>query len=102
MQKMNPRYKSLWVEALRSGKYKQCTGEYMVPENTSTCRYCVLGVLAKVVAKDKHGRFCDYAVRDKLCKVTNVSDEVFYKLVHYNDHGGRTLKWLAGYIERYL
>lgn len=41
--KMNPKTKAKWVKALRSGKYKQCTG-YMETDKG----YCCLGVLREV------------------------------------------------------
>jgi len=48
---MNPEIKTQWVNALRSGDYKQ--GHYMlaatIPE-TSETRYCCLGVLCELAA----------------------------------------------------
>jgi hypothetical protein len=45
---MNPEVKKLWVDALRSGEYKQCTG-ILAKEDGSRC---VLGVLLAVAAKN--------------------------------------------------
>lgn len=41
---MNPDVKNRWVEALRSGKYKQGQGVL----RSATDRYCCLGVLSEV------------------------------------------------------
>lgn len=98
MQKMNPHYKSLWVAALRSGKYQQCSGYYMGQDGC----YCVLGVLAKVIAQDKHRRGYYHMLRDRLRIVADLDPDVQTKLIQYNDHEGRSFRWLASYIERYL
>lgn len=47
---MNPEIKREWVEALRSGKYKQGSGRL----RDDTDRYCCLGVLCDIV-KDRIG-----------------------------------------------
>lgn len=44
MSKMNPEVKRQWVEALRSGKYKQGRGRLATPEGY----YCCLGVLCEI------------------------------------------------------
>lgn len=45
---MNPRIKQRWLEALRSGEYKQTT------ENLQDCRgFCCLGVLCDLHAKER-------------------------------------------------
>lgn len=57
---MNPDVKKMWVEALRSGKYQQCTGKLhdyldiedsLVPES-SKHSYCCLGVLCDLALKN--------------------------------------------------
>lgn len=45
---MNKEVKTLWVEALRSGKYKQGTGALRNDKN----EYCCLGVLCDVARKE--------------------------------------------------
>ena len=44
---MNPKVKKLWVEALRSGKYKQFRGRLRSSNNS----FCVLGVLCNLHAE---------------------------------------------------
>ena len=46
--KMNPEIKQRWVEALRSGDYKQ---GFEVLHDRNDC-FCVLGVLADIAVKD--------------------------------------------------
>ena len=42
---MDAKVKKLWVEALRSGQYEQCTGELC---NENRDRHCCLGVLTEL------------------------------------------------------
>lgn len=46
---MNPEVKQLWIEALRSGEYKQGEGAL---HNNITDEYCCLGVLCDVALKN--------------------------------------------------
>lgn len=45
---MTPELKARWVEALRSGEYKQGKGALKGQDHCGTMRYCCLGVLAEV------------------------------------------------------
>lgn len=45
--KMNPKVKRAWVKALRSGKFKQGTGQ-LRRDDDGTVRHCCLGVLCEV------------------------------------------------------
>jgi len=56
---MNKRIKKLWVSALRSGKYKQ--GQEQTKDQT---RYCCLGVLCDLYAKEKGLTWRDDRVSD--------------------------------------
>jgi hypothetical protein len=50
---MNKRIKKLWVEALRSGKYKQGTGQLRrLDEDTGEMTFCCLGVLCNLHAQE--------------------------------------------------
>lgn len=50
---MNERIKKLWVEALRSGEYKQARGALnRPPEGIAQPGYCCLGVLCDLFRKD--------------------------------------------------
>ena len=48
---MNPELKEKWVEALRSGEFKQTTGMFKKTHSDGTERFCCLGVLC-VVAEE--------------------------------------------------
>ena len=47
--KMNPEFKALWVEALRSGKYKQGKGKLRQGDEHDGFSYCCLGVVTDLV-----------------------------------------------------
>lgn len=49
---MNPEIKKLWVEALRSGEYKQGKG-YLKDVTGDEPAYCCLGVLTDLCAKER-------------------------------------------------
>ena len=60
---MNKKVKAKWLEALRSGEYKQTTSTLM---NPTTNGYCCLGVLCDLYAKEVGGSFdSDGFFRDK-------------------------------------
>ena len=46
---MNPEVKQKWIDALRSGEYKQGYGQLCQP---NTVRFCCLGVLCELAIKD--------------------------------------------------
>lgn len=48
---MNKEIKKLWVEALRSGKYKQGTGRLSRVDDNGVTRMCCLGVLCDLYTK---------------------------------------------------
>lgn len=52
---MKPKIKQLWIDALRSGKYKQGSGQLRDGDE-----YCCLGVLCEVYRnRTKHGKWED-------------------------------------------
>jgi len=51
---MKKRIKKLWIDALRSGKYEQTTGYLKTGD-----KYCCLGVLCDLHAKEKDGAWYD-------------------------------------------
>lgn len=62
---MEKKVKNDWVQALRSGKYKQTTGRLCrtkpkqkggTDETPQEGSYCCLGVLCKLYAREKHQR----------------------------------------------
>ena len=50
LEPMNPTIKAQWLEALRSGEYKQGR-EYLRQSNKDTVLYCCLGVLCDLHRK---------------------------------------------------
>jgi hypothetical protein len=93
--KMNPKYKTRWIKALRSGKYKQGVGAL----KTESGKYCCLGVLSYCVDNNKPSNFSILydAKRDKY----GLTYKVRHKLVEMND-GGKSFKEIATWIENEL
>lgn len=51
MEKMNPEVKALWLEALRSGRYRQGRGRLRTTNPDGSNNYCCLGVLCDLYDK---------------------------------------------------
>jgi hypothetical protein len=49
--KLDPELKARWVSELRSGKYKQGTGNLKVKAD-GVCEHCCLGVLCEIIAPE--------------------------------------------------
>lgn len=105
---MNQEVKQKWVEALRSGKYKQGQGYLRKGDN-----YCCLGVLcdlnggAEWILSD-HPRKPIYNYGDELRNEippkfirewAEISDDVMETLVYYNDTKDFTFEEIANYLE---
>ena len=102
-------FKAKWVKALRSGKYKQGTETLKTGD-----RYCCLGV-ACAMQNDTlflgGGTICQMTVdlnKIKIPKILQSSEYGFdrnesvpSRLIHMNDEG-KSFKYIASYIERYL
>lgn len=73
MTTMNPMYKSKWINALRSGEFKQGR---KVLHNTVENTYCCLGVLCHILAKDGVIVAKDHEIEvdGELLQVTRFSD----------------------------
>jgi hypothetical protein len=114
---MNPSVKKLWVDALRSGEYEQCTGILRDSFN----RFCCLGVLCnlhamahpQIAASQKSAAFymgqdtdVPNTVRDWAGLKEPEGEEVFVgkvktSLARHND-GGATFAQIADAIEGQL
>lgn len=93
---MNPELKGKWVEALRSGEYKQ--GQFTFRNGD---RYCCLGVLCMVLSMPQLivlGKD-DY---DGLRNASGLVQEDTDTLVRMNDHRKRSFKEISDYIEANL
>lgn len=102
---MNKAIKDTWVAALRSGKYKQCTGRL---KQEKTGEYCVLGVLADSIGMpivERGTGVCETGKnydpldailgRHKGNKITNI-------MIDMNDFQDKTFLELADYIDANL
>lgn len=117
MEKMNPEVKQMWLEALRSGRYKQDTG-YLRIENG----YCCLGVLCDLYPKANweivEGEYSFFGESQFLTKevaewaslkgytydeVNNFNMPISeFPLTDMNDIQGKTFEEIADYIEKSL
>lgn len=111
LPKINKRLKTKWVKALRSGEYLQGSG-VLVDRTLPKPSYCCLGVLA-VVCGISNETMADHAYlsstgieRDDLLGPAHINadeskDSIQIKLAKMND-AGKSFKYIASYIERYL
>ena len=100
---MDAQIKSQWIEALRSGKYKQGTGYLRPNEN----RFCCVGVLLDVIAPDewdggahRHGQIAEMPM--DLRETVGLSPPQVDSLYQMNDEYGKTFSEIADYIEANL
>lgn len=120
-KKMDPTFKQLWLEALRSGKYKQ--GQGRLRDRNS--RFCCLGVLSDVVCPiawrndiitwpDNDGYYlwsdplapenCQNASHDlspELCLELGLTSDQTDTLIEMNDEGCSFAE-IADYIQENL
>lgn len=103
-QRMDPELKRKWVEALRSGKYRQCRNELY----DGNGGFCCLGVAQHIFTgklppkrwNESDGRPTPPAL-DRLRDNGNGSGNVLTTLAHMNDHG-KTFPEIADWIEANL
>lgn len=105
-----------WIKALRSGRYKQTTGQLgAVDTQTGKPCYCCLGVLAKVAACEKiidtpklsDGEMYlpegDSARNDELPahirREVGLTPKQHKRLIELNDDRGYSFREIADYIE---
>jgi hypothetical protein len=129
--KMNPEVKALWLEALRSGKYKQATSMLCDGEGG----YCCLGVLTQVYANKKKKRAFDVGggyvmaeidaqlLPDRVMKWAGLEDFIYKsntspwttesthdilvskkhrKTLSTHNDDGKSFEWIADLIERHM
>lgn len=106
---MNKALKKKWVNALRSGEYKQGGNRLY---NKKYDSFCCLGVLCDVAGIDRDEIWDESMPTRKQAKAIGLpyADEgvdydtkknITAKLANFNDDG-KSFKWIASYIERYL
>jgi hypothetical protein len=109
--KMNAEDKALWIEALRSDKFKQGKFELRTEDDCNCC----LGVLAEIknipyqFHQDEFTNFTEYdfgdmggmdaAVPAGFC---GLSDPAISKLIELNDNYDKTFPEIADFIEKNL
>jgi hypothetical protein len=106
---MNPEIKAKWLEALRSGKYKQAEGRLKVNDT-----FCCLGVLCDISGLSKwDGDYylnCVSVLPDEVAEWSGLGDKSpnvkeasgrNRSLAGLNDDGN-SFKEIADLIERYL
>jgi hypothetical protein len=91
---MDAELKEKWVDALRSGKYKQT--QYRLKDR---CGYCCIGV-GFLVATGKQPKRMDSTA--PAAKALGLGDEYWPKLVDMNDFDGKNFSEIADYIEQNL
>ena len=96
---MNPELKSKWIEALRSGEFKQTTGMFKKTHSDGTERFCCLGVLC-VVAEENPIIFAgsNWAFADRALGRTISGSPWPDHLAAKND-GGASFAEIANYID---
>ena len=107
---MNPEIKKRWIEALRSGDYKQGRGQL----KDSKDRFCVLGVLCDLHSKDVRIQWYRNTFEGRKLNIPRVTRQwagikslyvdikgVKVHLTELND-GGMDFKMLANLIESNL
>ncbi len=119
---MNQDVKAVWVEALRSGNFAQTNSQLIALDEEDTPNgYCCLGVIMEVrgCQKDEDGQFVNTGrfdlldetlllpssssdfISPSLGKRWGITPDQQAKLARFNDDG-KSFKWIAYYIERYL
>lgn len=106
--------KAAWLEALRSGDFKQAKGSLIREDTYGDRRHCCLGVKADIEGIPLERRysiihdFYVYAVSQNVRTVTNIAeilglaDREYFKLVEMNDIAERTFDEIADWIEENL
>lgn len=112
--KLPKAFKTKWIKALRSGKYEQGTGYLKtthvndIGEISST--YCCLGVAGEIcgvkMSEKGKGFLTNYSFPDihkipKSIQGVPANNSLVKKLANMNDEG-KSFKYIASYIERYL
>lgn len=104
---LNKAFKKKWVEALRSGEYKQTRGKLFNGKNS----FCCLGVAANIGIhgdweKDERGNWCingqDMNLDPVFMEKIGLNIEEEDELIRLNDNERKTFKTIAKYIEENL
>lgn len=96
-----------WIEELRSGKWKQCTGK-LCQVTFGEDRYCCLGVLAEMLKIPKKPQMFNTSMFEFDGNAVDLGDKWAKKLklcrqgplMDMND-GGKSFKYIASQLEKY-
>jgi len=130
-KKMDPKHKTRWLKALRSGKYGQAQEQLYGGDNT----YCCLGVLCEVtpqiVSRENLGQrqynlklelserqsqegsdlylddpwedlYVDGDLNPEMMTFFGISAAAQKRLIHMNDNEGKTFEQIANWVEKNL
>ncbi|MBA3761774.1 MAG: hypothetical protein H0X04_00325 [Chthoniobacterales bacterium] len=102
LQKLTPALKKKWVEALRSGKYRQARSSLCSRDKSNHVKYCCLGVYIKICGAKFAGPFLHY--KDGYSSTT-LPDEIIPgrvqgECIQLNDIEKKSFKQIADYIEK--
>jgi hypothetical protein len=101
---MNPDTKVIWVAALRSGDYKQITGQLRGGYDVCYAGHCCLGVLCEVegMKYNAHGVFVDDALEPSYEPLEDMIGRDNTVLLWEKNDSGSTFAEIADYIEANL
>jgi hypothetical protein len=99
---MNKKNKRKWIDALRSGKYKQGKGRLKTEDAILlTNKHCCLGVACEIGITNPQNNF-SLINNSGLCNPTEfITLDMQYYLSTLNDEG-QTFEEIANYIEKNL
>lgn len=112
-KKMNAAFKKIWVNALRSGDYKQgegelryeCTEDFWDKKDNHTEKgvvyHCCLGVAYECINGRKPNKNAEVLGKDMLKKM-GLTDDTQQTLAGWNDSGRWGFKKIATWIEKNL
>lgn len=100
----------LWLDALRSGKYRQGQGQLRQTDGNGHNRFCCLGVLCDLAVKDGGPKWNsergpeNHAAEPsaKILKFMGLTDNEVNDLIGLNDDELRNFKEIADYIEHVI
>lgn len=104
-----------WMEALRSGDYKQAFERLIRYNEDGSCSYCAMGVACKSqeVTQDEYGFFVFMGIpkigmpdfkwfRETYGIEENVTPEIVYSIVEINDRLKISFNEIANILEKQL
>ena len=98
-----------WIEALRSGEYKQTRETLVVKKPFHHSKYCCLGVACRVadikdeeIINDNELCYLEEPLLSRIPAYTNFIRSLESRLITMNDDDKKTFEEIADYIEERL